>query len=176
MNDEGNSEGTHSEGSDCNTPVPEGFVWVGFRLIERTWENFLSGAIPITELDDDELSKLRLRNREGNLASSGPRSLPRSFVQSHARELVSRNETKMKEHVLKATQVYIDIIESDTASPADKMKAAEYLQNRVLGKVPDRVQLTAEVKPWQGLVTGILVDDGEKDPVVEESGLKQIEP
>ena len=74
----------------------------------------------------------------------------------HAQELVRRNNSLLKDVLLKATQVHIDIMLNEDADPGLRMKAAQYLQDRLLGKAPDKMEIKAEVKPWEGLVSGIL--------------------
>lgn len=123
--------------------------------VERTWRAFQSGRIPWSDLDDEELTRLQLRDVNGEFRGGKPRVVPRELAQLHARELIARNDKLMKEVILKATSVFTDVIDSSTASDADKMKAAQYLHDRILGKTPERVEMKAELKPWESLVEEI---------------------
>lgn len=123
--------------------------------VPRTWASFQSGKIPWSDLDDEELTRLQLRDVNGEFRGGKPRVIPRELAQLHARELIARNDKLMKEVILKATSVFTDVIDSTTASDADKMKAAQYLHDRILGKTPDKVEVKAELKPWEGVVEEI---------------------
>lgn len=131
--------------------------------VHRVWRNFASGRIPWSELDNEELARLQCRDKNGTFIGGKPAVIPRDVVQMHARELLARNDKLMKEVILKSTQVFIDIIDDDMASDADRMKAAQYLQDRVMGKTPDKVELKAELKPWEGVVAEIGVFTGGDD-------------
>ena len=129
------------------------------KVVQRIWSNFTNGKIPWETLDDDEISRLQLKRMDGTWnPGPKPRVVPISIAKTHAQALVQRNDKYTREVLLKTTQTFIDVLDDDMASHADKMKAAQYLQERVIGKVPDKVQMTAEVKPWEGLVEDILVD------------------
>ena len=137
----------------------EGYaVWVNPETgehVRRGWANFANGKIPWSELDDEELARLQVRGRDGQFHGTRPRVIPRELIQAHTRELLSRNDKLMKDVILKATSVFTDVIDSPTASDADKMRAAQYLHDRILGKTPDRVELKAELKPWESVVEEI---------------------
>jgi hypothetical protein len=98
---------------------------------------------------------MQLRDKNGQWGGRKPRVVPRELAQAHARELLNRNDKLMREVILKATAVFTDIIDDDQASDADRMKAAQYLHDRILGKTPDRVELRAELKPWENVVDEI---------------------
>ena len=133
-------------------------VWVNpetGETLRRGWANFANGKIPWSELDDEELARLQVRGRNGQFSGPRPRVIPRELIQMHTRELFARNEKLMKDVILKATSVFTDVIDSTTASDADKMRAAQYLHDRILGKTPDKVELKAELKPWETLASEI---------------------
>jgi len=123
--------------------------------VRRTFDNVRKGLIPWSDLDSEELARLQLRDRNGSFSGLKPLIIPRELVQAHTRELLSRNDKLMREVILKATSVFTDIIESTTATDADKMRAAQYLHDRILGKTPDKVEIKAELKPWESVVTEI---------------------
>lgn len=128
-------------------------------VIQRIWSNFANGKIPWETLDDEEVSRLQLKRQDGTWNTGPkPRVVPHALAKAHAQALVARNDKYTREVLLKSTQTFIDVMEDKNAAPADRMRAAQYLQERVIGKVPDKVQMTAEVKPWEGVVENILVD------------------
>lgn len=152
---------------DTEETAPDGWMFVNGKMVKRAWGNVLNGTIPLNMLDDEEVTRMQLRDKNGTFTGGKPALLPRKLAEMQTREILQRNQALLQDAVLKATKVYTDIIDDETASAADKMKAAEYLQNRFLGKTPERVQLTADIKPWEGLVQGILTQV-EEDGIVDE--------
>lgn len=130
--------------------------------IERNWAAFAAGFIPIEELDDDELHREQLRNRDGNFRGRGVEWVSKTLRRQIGAEIQRRYGMHFQARLRDAQNVYLDIMMDNTASPADRLRAAAYVQERIVGKVPDKVELSAEVKPWEGLV-GDIVNDMQED-------------
>ena len=135
-------------------------------MVPRTIENFMNGAIPIEELDDDELHKCAVKGADGRFKRY-KNTLPRAFVQSISREVQRRYMLRYQGVIPDAQQVFIDVMLDPNADVKDRMKASQYIQERMFGKPVERVEVTAEVKPWEGLVADI-VHDIENEPVDSE--------
>jgi hypothetical protein len=129
--------------------------------VPRVWKSFVDGRIPFSEMDDEELARLQVRNRNGDFGGTRPKMMPTALVQAHEQELMRRNTTLLKEVLLKATQVHIDVMNDENADPALRMRAAQYMQERLMGKTPDKMEIKAELKPWEGLISGILKSEDE---------------
>lgn len=131
--------------------------------VPRVWKSFMDRRIPFSELDDEELARLQVRDRNGSFSGTRPKMMPTELVQLHEAELFRRNNTLLKEVLLKATQVHIDVMNDESADPALRMRAAQYMQDRILGKTADKMEIKAELKPWEGLIEGIIRADGDQD-------------
>lgn len=127
--------------------------------VPRTWKSLVDGRLPISELDDEELKRAQLKSARGQFDGPAGRLIPRDLSDARTRETMQRVKEQFQQMALDATKVFTDVLNDDEASWSDKMKAAEYLHQRFLGKVPDKVELTAEVKPWEGLVNGGILRD-----------------
>lgn len=125
-------------------------------VVRRNWQALMDGHITWQDLDDEEVSKGRVRGKDGTFVGTAPKLVPRALADQRTRLLMERVQHQFSEVVMKATQVYVDVLEDQNATPTEKMAAAKYLQERFLGKVPDKMELSAEVKPWEGLVAGVL--------------------
>jgi hypothetical protein len=141
--------------------------------IRRVWENVVNGLIPLSELDDQEISQIRLKASDGRFGGPKP-FVTRKMATDFRRELIHRADLKVQGEVMRMFEVLADVATSAESTGSEKTRAAQYLIERGLGKVPDRVEVTAEIRPWEGVVMGILTDVGE----VEEEGsdeMKEIE-
>lgn len=126
--------------------------------IPRTWGNVQRGLIPWEDLDDEELGRGKLRDKNGGWSGRGPNSLPREMVAEVTRRLKDRYDANIRRHLTALQKVHFDIAMDPNAPPADRLRASAYMQERLIGKVPDKVEVVAEVKPWEGLVEGVLQD------------------
>lgn len=125
---------------------------------EVTWANIKKGIVPWTELDDDELGRGKLRDKNGQWRGGQGSLLPRDMVPEITRRLKERFDDRLRAELKNAQGVFLDIMNDDSADPKDRLKAAQYMMERLIGKVPDKVEVIAEVKPWEGLIEGILTD------------------
>ncbi len=129
--------------------------------IPRVWGNFKNGKIPFTELDDEELGRAQLRDKNGGFSGMPPRMIPRDMLGDVKRRLLERYNENIQQRLIELQRVFLDIAQDDTASPADRMKAATYMTERLIGKVPEKIEIQAEIKPWEGMVSGILEEAGD---------------
>lgn len=128
-------------------------------LITRNWANVEAGLIPWSDITDDELSRGKLYDKNGQFRGGGNSSvIPRKMVAALTRRLKERYDDKLREVLLEMQQVHIDVALDAGAPPGDRLRAAAYVQERLIGKVPDKVEVVAEVKPWEGLIDGILTE------------------
>ena len=146
--------------------------------VRRVWENVVNGRIPLEELDDDEISQIRLKASDGRFGGPKP-IVNRRLATDFRRELMKRADLKVQAEVMRMFSVIAEVATSAESTGSEKTRAAQYLIERALGKVPDKVEVTAEVKPWEGTVMGILTDvegdASEDDDGLPASGQRMLE-
>jgi hypothetical protein len=137
--------------------------------IERCWANVRAGLIPWDALDDEELQRGQLRTKHGNFAGGVPTIVPRDLRREQAKRLKDKFDEANLAALMPARLVIEQIAAGDGWEIPAKVQldAARYIIERSVGKVPDKVELTAEVKPWEGIIGKILVDDPE--PLAEHA-------
>lgn len=138
-------------------------------VIPRTMSKVIDGTIPVSEMDDDELAKGNLKDVNGVFTAPPPRLLPKTVSDKRVREQMARVQEGFMAVALRATAVAIEVMDDATNSGSERLSAAKYVHERFLGKVPDKVELQAEVKPWEGLVGGILRTVGDEPEEVDPS-------
>jgi hypothetical protein len=132
-------------------------------LIPRIWANFAAGKIPVEELDDEELHQERLKNKHGTFAGGPPKAVPRALRKAMQSEIQRRYSLKYQAVLPSMQEVFIDVALDTSADPSVRLRASQYVQERLVGKVPDKVEVSAEIKPWEGLVADIVNDMGDDD-------------
>lgn len=119
---------------------------------------FLNGKITVEDLDDDELAQGRLKAMDGTFRGRPPRVIPTEMVQAMRREWMSRAEAKLRDALMdKGIGTLVALAGDDNIDAGVRLRAAERIIERTMGKVPDKVEIRAE-DPIETLFRGILND------------------
>jgi len=122
------------------------------------YEKFLNGEMDVEDLDHDELIRGQLRDKNGSFVGKPPLLIPRSFHQAVVRELVHRGEGRLKEHLDTAIDTMVEVAQNPRANPQARIMAAQYLWERVAGKIPDKHVVEASIRKWESVAEDVLVD------------------
>ena len=131
--------------------------------VPTRYQDFLDGNLTVEDLDHEELVRGQIRNRNGEFGGRPPLVIPRSFHTAVVRELVHRGEGKLKEHLDLAIDTMAEIAGNKRANPQARIQAAQYLWERVAGKIPDKHIVEASVKRWENVAKDVLVDIDDKE-------------
>jgi hypothetical protein len=123
-------------------------------------EGGISWAEFVKTMTTRELARGNLRAEDGSWEVRVPNWVPREFHRACMAELLRRGSVNYKSAYLKAIKVFTDIIDDPEAEPALKVKAAQYVWERIEGKVPERVQIQ-EAAPWQDTLLEAVVSEEE---------------
>ena len=118
---------------------------------QYTWDEF------VETLDAEELARAQLKADDGTFRGRPPEFIPRSFYLACQREMVGRFNRKIQENFEKATDELIRLGTSEIMEPKDRIKVLQYLIERVVGKIPDKVEVKA-ADPWETIIGDILAD------------------
>jgi hypothetical protein len=118
------------------------------------FQKFLSGFIKVEELDDEEIARGQLRDKNGGFSATAPAMIPTSLKDQMMKELFKRGDQIMRDSYLAALTTLQDISVGSAYEPADRIKASTYLIERLAGKTPDVVVHTQD-KPWEVVMSGI---------------------
>lgn len=120
----------------------------------------------IHELDDDEIAKGRLKAADGTFKGRPPAYVSAKFARILREEQIRRWNIAVAETLQPSMKVLHDIAQGKISGrvPADaRMKAAIYLIERTVGKVPEKTEMQVEVKPWQDNIEGLLYEPDKKE-------------
>lgn len=116
------------------------------------------GKLPVSELDDEELSRGQIRRADGTWTNN-----PNVSIEVHdemVRKLFSRADQRLREALLDTVETMADIATSTSVEPADRIRAASWIYERVRGKVPTEIKLTQD-KPFE-VVMGAVLEGGSR--------------
>jgi len=115
----------------------------------------LNGQIDVEELDDDELVRGYMRSRDGSFKGRLPRVVPKAIHDRMIRELFARADDMLRSSLLDAVTVMSEVAADKNATPGERLKAAQWIYERVRGKVPTDVHITGEMKPYEELLDDV---------------------
>lgn len=113
------------------------------------WAKLLDGTLTVQDLDDEEISKMKVRAKDGTLPGRG-RKIPSHLAQQFHQEAIKRANAKFREALSAAVQTLADIATDPDVKEADRIKAANIIVDRVLGKAVETVRV--EDTRWDGLL------------------------
>lgn len=119
---------------------------------------FLNGLITVEDLDDEELARGELKAADGTWRGGKPRVVPAELMQAMRREWLSRAEAKLREALMSSgIGTLVELASNKNIDEGVRLRAADKIIERCMGKVPDKVELRAE-DPVEALFRSILSD------------------
>lgn len=122
----------------------------------------MAGELTIEDLDDQELLTGRIRDKNGGFSGRQPALIPRSFHEAITRELLTRGDQLLRENFIASIETFVSIAKDPNVEPKDRLKAAQYVWERIAGKMPDRVDVKAQIEPWQEDIEKIVSREGDE--------------
>lgn len=119
----------------------------------------LDGELAVADLDEDELSRFRGRDIDGEFKGR-IKPLPVKIHAAIRQRLLNKMQSTIEGFLPRAVEILNDIAESSEQDSA-RVKAVDLLLQRGAGKVPDVVRVGAE-DPWD-VILGDIVRDGALD-------------
>lgn len=139
---------------------------------KERWAMLLSGTITVRDLDDQEVRKMKVRGRDGGFAGKR-RAIPSHLINQFVSEQMRRANDRMRKALPDTVDVLMEIMNDPEARHADRIRASQLLQDRVLGKAPETVRIES-ASDWDTLFTdSVDIDrtglDAEVAALIDES-------
>ena len=135
---------------------------------EFTWDEFVGTLTP------EELARGQLMDKNGSFTGRPPSYVPRQFHDACVRELLGRGRVLYKTNYVKAIEAMTEIATDENVKPADRFKAAQFVIERLEGKVPDKLEV-AVADPWQQIISGIVAEVDEEQIMNAQEYLNRTE-
>lgn len=118
------------------------------------YQQFISGLISVKDLDDEELAKGQFRDRKGGFSGNPPKQIPREMHDQFVTELFERADMRLREGLVACVDTMVEVASSPVYEAKDRLKAAQWVFERVRGKAPE-VHVHTQDKPWEHVFQGI---------------------
>jgi hypothetical protein len=121
------------------------------------WAMLLDGSLLVSDLDDEEIKRKRVRGAAGGFDGRAP-SMPSHLVQQFHSESIKRAQDRIHTAVPEAVDALLEIIADPEGKDGDKVRALMYLIDRGLGKTPETVHIKTN-DPWGDMLGDSLEED-----------------
>jgi hypothetical protein len=115
----------------------------------------------VESLTNEELARGQIRDKNGNFGGRPPAWIPRDFHRACLKELMRRGATLWRENYVAAIQVMTEIATGKGAgrhaTPGERLRAAQYVVERLEGKIPERVEIQIDA-PWEAAIADIVAN------------------
>jgi hypothetical protein len=157
----------HAEGKRLTVPFKQHPKWYEVEMMMRDnnmeWRDF------VKTLDPEELARGDVKDKDGEFHSNGaPAWVPSAFHQACVAELMIRGKEIYRTHYLTAIRYFTAVVEDEKVDANIRLRAAQYIWERLEGKIPDRVEY-AEAAPWQEALADAIVSE---DEMIERARVK----
>lgn len=122
----------------------------------KLWE---LGAITVEDLDDEELARGQFRDRRGKFVGKRAGVIPREMHDKFVNELFTRADIRLQQNLVDCVNTMVEVANSPVYEAKDRIKAAQWVFERVRGKQPDQV-VHSQDKPWEGVLNHLTAVSG----------------
>jgi hypothetical protein len=138
------------------------------------WAALLSGGLLVSDLEDEELKRMQLRNAGGTFGGK-PHAIPSHIAQKMRAEWLKRGNSMLESYYHDAIKVLHQVATSPDAKEGDAIRAASIIVERVGGKVPETVRVITEEDPWGATLADGVDDDRSMADFAAEDLIKDLE-
>jgi hypothetical protein len=130
----------------------------GMPTAGERWSMLLDGRLKVSDLDDKEVEKMRVRGSDGTLSGRG-RAIPSHIAQQFRAEQVKRAEASIRRGLRTAVAEMERILKDPEAKDSDKINVIKVYLERSMGKSPETIRVSVEDKFGDLLNAGGVLKD-----------------
>lgn len=147
--------------------------------VSKTTADLIEEPATIHDWDDEELERGQRKAKDGSFRGRPPTIIPAECHQELTRRVFERANRLMRNNLEEAIHELTRIATSDFSDDNAKIKAIAMMMDRVLGKVPDKVDLKHEVAEpaWvKAMKAATVVGEVESGDDIIDAYSEEIEP
>lgn len=124
----------------------------------------------LSDWDEEELRRGQKRAHDGTFRGRPPRVVPKMLHDELTRRTLKDAKQVMQDNIVAAASALKDIALDEDMPPSDRVRAIDMMMNRILGKPPERVEVSDHRNPYEELIEGVKRDiDPDEDVIDVES-------
>lgn len=131
---------------------------MGMRVrVGNTNTAILRGDMDLSVWSEEELIRGQRRAKDGRWTGRPPAVVPKAIHDELVKRRMSKAGEMLRDSLVDAVELLRQVILDDDAQYSDRIKAAQLVMERVMGKSPERVEIAVE-PPWATALRHALVD------------------
>jgi len=111
----------------------------------------------LDEWSDEELQRGQRKSRRGTWEGRPPKVVPKRLHDELVRRQMSKANELLRDNLVGATEILIGIAQSMDTDDAVRLKAATIIMERVLGKTPEKVEVSVQRSPFETSLDSVFV-------------------
>lgn len=120
----------------------------------------LTGQDDLSDWSDEELRQGRRASKDGTFDGRPPKVVPKALHDELIRRTLTNANDKMRENLEDAVQELCTIAVSEAVEAKDRLRAISMILDRVMGKSPEKVEISGQ-SPWLiALQAGVVTVNG----------------
>jgi hypothetical protein len=134
---------------------------------------FDNGIIGVADLDDEELRAGRCRDNLGRIpkVTKTMENIPRDLYEAMVLEHQTRTQDKFRQAMDDALDTILGIMTDPAVEPRERLDAAKYVKEQVMGKTPDRVQVAVAKAPWEEMLGDFAAVSRQRHQMIEQGAI-----
>lgn len=141
---------------EAGNPAPErARIYLG-----KTNTNILVGKNDVSDWTEEELEMGRRQSKNGTFSGRPPVVVPKAVHDELVKRTLNNAQEHMRQNLEGVVEVLVNIASGPGIEPKDRLKAISMIMDRVMGKVPDTVNLKPDA-PWVQAITNGIVPRGD---------------
>jgi len=132
--------------------------WWG-RILQTMEDTGMTMEEFVATLSNEELARGQVKDKNGEFRGRPPQWVPRAFHRACISELMKRGQELWRTSYVEAIKAMTSIAvnKGGGATPGEQIKAAQFVIERLEGKVPEKLIVEADA-PWMAIMDGIVAD------------------
>lgn len=134
----------------------------------RSNTRVITGQDDLSEWTDEELRQGQRYDKNGRFQGKAPVVVPKVLHDELVRRtLISANDL-MRDNLEDAVKMLVKLAKSPGVEAKDRLRAISMIMDRVMGKSPDKVEISGQ-SPWLiALQAGVVHVNGDDEPTEED--------
>lgn len=114
----------------------------------------LNGDEDVRQWSDEELRRGQRRDKNGGWVGRPPRIVPKAVHDELVRRQYDEAATILRDSLVDAVKLFAEIVRDPQADPAVRLKAANIIVERVVGRTPLNIRVESK---WEAAIAASIV-------------------
>lgn len=141
----------------------------GYLRLGVTQTAVMTGEDNLEEWDEEELIRGQRKDKNGRFQGRPPKVVAKAIHDELVKRTLNEAKELMRSALVPAVSMLGEIIKDPDASDKDKLTAATMIIDRMMGKSPEKIEVTGNTPPWLVAITDGIVSLDDEEPIDVES-------